>query len=252
MTNKLKCLLVDIETWPVTAYIWQLKEQYVNLKQVEKDWSVAAWSAKWLGDPPSKLIYRSTEGQDDVRDDKTILRKLWELLDEADVVITQNGMAFDCPRLTARFILHGWRPPKPYKHIDTFKIAKRIGGFTSNSLEYLTKKLCKKYKKLSHRKFPGITLWAECLNRNKAAWREMRIYNIHDVLSMEELYLKLRPWAPESMPTPFVPINPSATCRVCGSKAQRRGKELKRKYFVERIHCQNPKCGKWTTGDKVR
>ena len=52
----------------------------------------------------------------------------------------------------------------------------------------------KKNKKLTKRKYSGFELWKECLLGNKEAWEEMRAYNIKDVLSLEELYLKLQPW----------------------------------------------------------
>src|SRR6185295_9016112 len=98
--------------------------------------------------------------------EKTILQSIWKLLDEADVVITQNGKSFDSRKLNARFIHYGMRPPSPYRHIDTYLLVKAAAEFTSNKLEYLTDKLCKRYKKLSHSKFPGMSLWRECMNGN--------------------------------------------------------------------------------------
>jgi hypothetical protein len=119
---------------------------------------------------------------------------IWNLLNEADVVITQNGKNFDQKKLNARFILQGFQPPGSYKHIDTKQIASKHFGFTSNRLEYMTDKLCVKYKKLKHKKFPGHEMWVECLKGNLEAWKEMELYNKHDVLALEELYTKLIPW----------------------------------------------------------
>lgn len=89
------------------AYVWALKDQNIALNQLEADWYVIAWSAKWLGDPPSKIIYYDQRHAKNIEDDRAILRPLWKLLDEADIVITQNGKRFDSPRLNARFITHG-------------------------------------------------------------------------------------------------------------------------------------------------
>ena len=50
-------------------------------------------------------------------------------------------------------------------------IAKECFGFTSNKLEYMTDKLCKKYKKLKHGKYAGFELWKECLHGNMDAWQ---------------------------------------------------------------------------------
>lgn len=192
--SKAKVLLLDIETAPMLGYIWTLWEQTLALNQLYKDWHILSWAAKWLDDPPSKIMYADQRKSKDITDDKNILIKIWKLLDEADVVITQNGKAFDQKKLNARFIQNGMQPPSSFKHIDTKIIAKRHFAFTSNRLEYMTDKLCVKYKKLKHKKFPGFEMWLECLAGNQLAWKEMEKYNKHDVLSLEELYLKLAPW----------------------------------------------------------
>jgi len=123
-----------------------------------------------------------------------MLKGLWALLNEADIILTQNGKKFDEKKFNARFILNGFKPTSSFRHIDTLQIAKARFGFTSNKLEYMTSKLCTKYKKLDHAKYGGFKLWAECLKGNQDAFEEMRIYNSYDILSLEELYLKLRPW----------------------------------------------------------
>lgn len=190
-----KVLLFDIETAPVIAHVWDLWNQNVGLNQIVSDWHLLSWAAKWLDDPPSKIMYEDQRGRKDIQDDKKLLKGIWKLLDEADIVITQNGKKFDHKKLNARFILNGYKPPSDFKHIDTCEIARKHFGFTSNRLQYLTEKLCKKYKKLAeHKKFPGHLLWTECLKDNKRAWDEMERYNKYDVLSLEELYHVLIPW----------------------------------------------------------
>lgn len=187
-----KVLLFDIETIPILAHVWGLWENNVALNQIARDWAILSWSAKWLGD--SKIMYEDQRNNKNIEDDKKILQKLWILLDEADVVITQNGKSFDHKKVNARFIQHGMKPPSTYKIIDTKLIAKKHFAFTSVKLEYLTDKLCSKYKKMTKRKFSGFSLWTECLKGNKQAFIEMEKYNKLDVLSLEELYYKLAPW----------------------------------------------------------
>ena len=240
-----RVLVYDIETSPLTAYVWGLKDQNIGLNQIVKDWDVMAWGAKWLGDPASKVMYMDSRNNPN---DKRILRHLWRLLDEADIVNTQNGKGFDSPKLNARFISYGMQPPSPYKHLDTYLIVRNAAQFTSNKLEWLTAKLCTKYKKLSHSKYPGMSLWTECLKGNTDAWNEMKRYNIHDVLSTEEFYNKIKAWAPKSAPSVFTGPN---HCGVCGSaEVQRRGTEVKKTGRYQRLHCQ--KCGRWSTGDKIK
>ena len=193
VNDELKILVYDIETSPLEVYTWGTFKQNIGLNQIIKDTSVLSWSAKWIGQ--DEVMYMDLRGKEDRRDDKELCQAIWELLDEADLVITQNGINFDEKRLNARFLYHGFRPPSSSKHIDTYRIAKKNFGFTSNKLAYMTDKFCTEYKKLSHAKYPGFSLWRQCLEYdNPEAWEEMEEYNRYDVLSLEELYLKLAPW----------------------------------------------------------
>jgi uncharacterized protein YprB with RNaseH-like and TPR domain len=187
--NKPRILFFDIETAPIVAEVWDLFDQNIGLNQIVSDWTILSWAAKWEGS--NKVMYSSVEGQKNLRNDKAVLKEIWKLLDEADIVVTQNGISFDSKKLNARFIINGMPPTSSYKHIDTCRLARKHFKFTSNKLEYLTDKLNTKYKKLKHKKFPGHELWKECLKNNKEAWKEMKKYNIFDVLALEELYPKL-------------------------------------------------------------
>lgn len=242
-----KVLVFDIELSPITAYVWGRKDVNIGLNQIKKEWSVIAWAAKWLG--TKKVWYCDQRDAGDIEDDKFILGILWQLLDDADIVITQNGRNFDSKKLNARFILNNMPPPSPYKHLDTYQIVRRVAGFTSNKLEYLTDKLCTKYKKLSHSKFPGMSLWTECLKGNVQAWDEMKKYNIHDVLSTEELYNKIKAWTPEAMPRMSFD---NTKCRVClvPTRMQHRGYEGSRLGRYRRYQCQT--CYAWTKGGLVK
>lgn len=187
-----RILLLDIETAPILADVWKIWQNDVALNQIKKDWNIIAWCAKWLDE--DKLFYEDLRNAKDMSDDKKLLKNIWKLMDEADVVITQNGDQFDIKKLNARFIINGYEPYSSFKSVDTKKVAKKKFGFTSNRLEYLTYTLDTKHKKLKHNKFPGHTMWTECLKGNKEAWKEMEKYNKHDVLGLQEVYLKMRPW----------------------------------------------------------
>lgn len=189
-----KVLIYDIETAPLLGYVWSLWNNNVSLNQVHTDWHILSWSAKWLNAPDSEIMYMDQRNAKNIEDDSTILKYIWNLLDEADIVITQNGKSFDQKKLNARFVMHGFQPPSSYKHIDTKIIASKHFGFTSNKLAYMTEKLCKKYGKFDHPKYAGFELWSECMKGNPDAWNEMETYNKHDVLALEELYNILIPW----------------------------------------------------------
>lgn len=217
--SKPKILIYDIETAPLLSFTWGIWQQDVPLNMINNDWFVLSWAAKWHGDPESKIMYMDQRNAKDIEDDKKILEGIWKLLNEADVVITQNGKSFDEKKLNARFILNGLKPPSPYEHIDTKRIASRKFAFTSNKLEYLTDKLCTK-KKSKHKKFPGFELWKECLKGNKQAFKELEEYNKMDVLSLEELYNKLQPWAKEAS---FMHLHEDIVCSCGNTKLTKYG-----------------------------
>lgn len=187
-----RVLIYDIETAPLLGYCWSLWDNNIGLNQIHSDWHVLSWAAKWMGE--ENVYYEDQRNAQNVEDDKKLLQGIWKLLDECDFVITQNGKKFDQKKLNARFVIHGMKPPSTYRHIDVLQIAKSQFGFTSNKLEYMTKTLCKKYKKSGHAKFSGFELWSECLRGNLEAWTEMENYNILDILSLEELYSIISPW----------------------------------------------------------
>ena len=236
-----RILLIDIETSPMVVYTWSLWDQRVGLNQVIEDWSILSFAAKWLDDPDDKIMYFDTTNMKDLKDDSKLLPKLHKLLDEADIVVGQNSKSFDTKKINARFALSGMSPPSTYRQYDTKIIAKRHFKFTSNKLAYMTDKLCTKYKKLDHGKFGGFALWKEYLAGNKEAHKEMREYNEYDVLSLQELFLKLLPWDDS------INFNPYTDCEydvcTCGSiDFKKKGFHYTNTNKYQRYECKN--CGK--------
>jgi hypothetical protein len=181
-----KVLVVDIETKPMTAKVWGLYDQNISLNQLVDEGGIFSWSAKWLG--TSEVMYKDVKG--DMKKEKQLLKPLWKLMDEADIIIGQNSNKFDIKKLNAKFLEYKLGSPSPYRKIDTLVMAKRNFSFVSNKLEWMSKKFCK-LKKLAHSKFPGFMLWDECGNGNPLAWKEMELYNKMDVEATEELFLVL-------------------------------------------------------------
>ncbi len=243
--SKAKVLLMDIETKPLLAWVWAIWDQNIGLNQIKTDWSVLSWSAKWLNDPSNKLMYADLRKSKNIDDDKKLLEGIWKLLDEADIVITQNGNSFDIKKLNARFILNGMLPPSSYKRIDTKLLAKKHFSFTSNKLEYMTDKICKKYKKLKHTKFPGFEMWTECMKGNLAAWKEMEKYNKYDVLSLEELYKAMIPWD-ATINFDLYSDSDEITCKCGGKDVKPRGYAYTAVGKFQKWRCSD--CGAETRG----
>ncbi len=250
-----KILVVDIETSPLISMHWSLNDQFIAQNQMLEDWHILSYAAKWLDTKDEvysntrkpKIFYQDQRNAKDITNDKTLLKGIWKLMDEADVIIWQNGSKFDKKRLNARFILNGLKPPSSYKELDTLTISKKYFGFTSHSLEYMTKKLCKRYVKKSHKKFPGITLWKECLKGNKEAFKEMEDYNKYDILSLEELYHIVSPW--DNSYNPNIYTNHELNVCKCGSiQFKRNGFHYTATGKYQRYKCL--KCGSETRDRK--
>lgn len=186
-----KILLFDIETAPMEVYVWGLRfNNYISPDNIIKDYSVLCWSAKWLFD--SEIISEKVTGKMAInREDASILKNMWKLLDEADVVVVQNGKKFDIPKLNTRFLLAGYPPPMYYQVVDTKEIMAKNFGFSSNKQGYVTKLLG-----LQEKDDMEFEDWIECVRGSEEHLQKMLEYNKNDVRGMEELYIHLRPWIP--------------------------------------------------------
>lgn len=233
-----KILFLDIETSPIIGYAWGLWNNDIALNQLIKDWHILSWSAKWRG--KDEIMYMDQRRAKNIEDDSKILKKIWALLDEADVVVTHNGKSFDIKRLNARFIKHDFIPPSGYKQVDTKELAKKKFGFTSNKLEYIAANLNKKFKKQKHEKFNGFELWRACLAGDQRAWDEMEKYNKYDVLVLEELYEKLLPWDGGVNGNLYTDAA-ETTCHHCGGELLKKGYCYTQTGKFQRYFCSS--CG---------
>lgn len=241
--------LIDIETAPIEGRVWGLFDQNVGLNQITQEWAIISYAFKELGAPKKSLVYLDTSAKADPRDDQELCASLWELIHTYDILIAQNGKRFDKRKIFARLIMHGFPPPSPVKIEDTMLMARQVAAFTSNKLEWLTQHLTKTAKS-KHKEFPGFELWAECLAGNPKAWAAMRKYNIPDVLSMEELYLRLRPWVRGHSNVAVYNDDEKMACPVCGShKIEQDGFAFTNVGKYPRYQCGS--CGSWSRGRRT-
>ena len=202
---KPRILVIDIETAPASGYIWKLFDVNISLSQLIDTSKVICFAAKWVGD--KKVIFHSN--QEDTH--KKMIKKAWDLFNEADAVVGYNSKNFDCKILNKEFILSGYPPPSPYKHIDLLQTMKNKFKFMSNKLDHVSQELGIG-KKTSHQ---GFELWQACMNNDSKAWKLMKKYNINDVKLTEELYDKVKGWVKTTFN--FNEHSESMVCPNCGS-----------------------------------
>lgn len=241
MTKPLKVLFFDVETAPNIGYTWEKYE--TNVIEFIKERYMLCFTVKWLGDKKAHTfgLPDFADYKKDKTSDKALVLKLWDYINEADIIVAHNGDSFDIKVMNTRFIVNGLTPPSPYKTVDTKKEAKKKFGFSSNSLNDLGGVLG------LGRKLPtgGFKLWKDCMEGKADAWAKMKKYNKIDVLLLEQVYLKLRPWM-KSHPNVAVAID-RTSCHACGSSnTQRRGYSYSKFTKYQRIQCTA--CGSWSQG----
>lgn len=206
-----KILILDVETAPMRSYTWGRWKQNIGLPQTISESFMLTWSAKWLFD--NNIMSARLSGHEALEeDDYELVLKLWDLLDQADIVIAHNGEKFDIPVINGRCVIHGMMPPSPYQQIDTLKIAKRQFRFSSNKLDALAT-----YFGLPTKLPTEFQLWADCMKGSEEALGYMEKYNKYDVELLENVYLALRPWIKSHPNVALYMESKHELCGNCGS-----------------------------------
>lgn len=231
-----RILMIDIETAPIQAYVWGIWDQNVGINQIIEPGYTLCWAAKWLGEPKVTFMSLPKHGKE------AMVAKAHEMISEADAIIHYNGTKFDIPKLQQDFLLEGLAPASPHFNIDLLQTARSRFKFPSNKLDYVSQALGLSGKVQNR----GMALWIECMAGDKQAWKEMKEYNIQDVLLLEELYAVLRPWIKNH---PNLNLwNAKQTdhaCPSCGSEdVQRRGYSYTKVARYQRYQCTS--CGSWS------
>lgn len=186
-----RILLLDIETLPGEYYAFEPKVEYLSPDKMIKDWSISCWAAKWLFEP--EILGEAVSGKEAIeREDSSIVDGIWKLMDEADIIITHNGIKFDIKKLNTRFLLCGLPPPSHYLNVDTYKTAKEVFGFSYNRLDELGKKFG-----IGSKTEMAFDDWKMCVRGDKKYIVKMLDYCKRDVAPLlEDVYLKMLPWIP--------------------------------------------------------
>ena len=233
----MRILLLDIETAPNLAAVFGLFNQNIGINQILESGYTLCWAAKWLGEDTIFFdsIYTSRP--------RTMIRRIRNMLNQADAVIHYNGSKFDIPTLNREFLMLDMTPPAPYKQIDLLKTVRRQFRFTSNKLDYVARQLGIGAK-TQHK---GVELWLGCMRKDPESWAIMEEYNIQDVMLLEKLYHRLLPWIKGHANMSV--FNGDLCCPHCGSgRYQKRGKAYTNAGAYQRYQCNE--CGTWFRGNK--
>jgi hypothetical protein len=209
--NPPKVLIFDIESSYSKAYTFDVWNANIGYDNILEEWFLLSFSAKWLFDDKAEVFVLSPS-EVKRRDDTRIVKRLWEFLDKADIVIAHNAKKFDIPKSNSRFIQLGLTPPSTYQVIDTLQEARRVFGFSHNSLNALAG-----YFGLDPKLETSKGLWKQCMAGDKAALEELAKYNKQDVLTLEDVYMRMRSWIRHPNMALFMEAD-TTVCPVCAVK----------------------------------
>lgn len=239
----MKILLWDIETSPLAVNTWNLWPKFISHEAIIHEWNIITAAWKWYGE---KRVHAVAIDPVSPRDDKAVVSALHAALSSADVIIAHYGDKFDFPKLKARALFHGLPPLPPIKTIDTKKVASQVFGFTCNRLDYLGR-LMGVGKKLP----TDLDLWLSVMAGDEKALARMVRYNKQDVVLLEEVYKRLRPYM-TNHPNEAL-YGEIACCPVCGSqKFKKQGVKFNRTRAMQQYQCQADGCRAWFSGETVR
>lgn len=234
--KRLRLLFLDIETAPILAYLWDLRQKYIGPEAIVEHRFMFSWAAKWSeSDTLHSRVVSPTEARN--KDDVRIVSDLADMVRKADYTVAHNGDRFDLPMLNTRVLRLGLDPLGETQTIDTLKLAQRSFRFESNKLDYLAQTLGFEGKHDT-----DFDLWRECYEGKQTALTRMVDYNRNDVVLLQKVYEVFAPHV-KGLPrlVDFTEYRQDA-CPYCGSsKRAKDGYHRTKVNSFQRYRCE---CGR--------
>jgi DNA polymerase elongation subunit (family B) len=232
-----KILIFDIETAPMQAFVWKRYKENISLDQTISESFMLCWSAKWLYD---EVVLGDclTQTEALTEDDLRITKSLYDLVNQADILVAYNGRNFDIPYMNQRFLVYGFPPYAPTHIVDPYETAKSVFRFSSNKMDHIATQLG-----LQNKLKTDFNLWKGCLLGDIKCLENMLTYNKQDVVVLEEIYCQMLPWI-KNHPNISNYFDDKERCVKCGTD---KILKLKNKFFYthsgkyELYRCQE--CG---------
>ncbi len=254
----MKVIIFDLETLPdlpAALKEWCALSNFPGRTLKASITSVICAGWKELGtDKPVQCInaWDFPEWEINQNDDSRVVKALYDVLCDADMIITHNGMKFDLRYLQTRLMLHGLAPLPPIHHVDTRQLLSRKLYLFSASLKHATNFYKMSIRKMDHGE--GWDLWVDVHAKKPEAMKLMTEYCKQDVLALEQLYYKLRPLANNTQQLNHNLFNVGQgdkhVCPTCGgTRLQNKGYRHTTVSSYKRYKCLNETCGAYSRVD---
>lgn len=228
----------DIECTPNLAGVWGLYNQDIHYKQIVVPQDILCFAAHKIGE-------KTVEAHASWDDYEAMIRRLHEIMDDADYLVGYNHVAYDNKHVRAAFLKMELPPPSPFRSIDLLKVVKKQFRLPSHRMDYVCKVLG-----LDVKVGVDFDTWMGCMNGDEAARRKMIRYNKRDVRMTTQLFERLRPWIDGlNIPLYSGDEEHNPQCPRCGSSSiQSRGWAYTTTYRYRRFVCTE--CGGWMRARK--
>lgn len=253
--NDPKILTLDIETSPHLGYFFSTKPQFISPSQIITPTRVISFAAKWHHRTVVKFWseyegFNRWGGATQEGCHLGMVKAAYDLLDEADVVVTYNGDNFDLRHLRREFRKYDLGQPSPFASVDLWKVVKKDEEWASHKLSYITEQ----YHLTGKMENSGFSLWRGVLSDDpelrRRSWLEMRRYNKQDVRTTEELFDAAADLIQNIPHADLYSDEPAEeqTCKTCRGSLQRRGHAYTKTRRYARYYCNA--CRKWSRGTR--
>ena len=227
--NKPKILLFDIESTSLNATFG----------------TILCIGYKWLNKDKvhiPTILDKSSKG---MLDDSILVKKFADEFIKCDYVVSWYGIRFDLPMINSKLIKYGLGP-LPYKpHLDLWDVAKKNFKLHSNRLQAWSEFLGCGQRKSSIE----FDHWLRAALGNKKSLECIVDHCYRDVLVLEEVFLKMRPWVKDEPALQLFDPKAEGACPSCGSfHLQSRGYQVSKTRRYKRYQCMD--CTKWFRAGK--
>lgn len=234
-----RILILDIERLPGLARIWDQKTNFVPVSQWTRVPALLCFAAKWYSDKTVTEFHAAWDNPE------AMVQRSWELYDQADIVVTYNGRAFDNKHLRSEWLLAGMSPPSPWKDVDLYHVNRSSFGFESRSLSHLCHRLGIEGKTAGG--YDAITA-EKAMEGDTKAQAAMKRYNAQDVRITQLCYDRIRPYLHGH------PHNPRSTdakaCNACWSeRLEVVGTTMAQQIVYQLLRCED--CGANVQGGRL-
>ena len=183
-----KIMIYDIETSRIDFKAFWTGKQFISYQQMRSEAKIISVSWRWLGEEKVQHLHWDLEK----KCDEQLMKDFLKEYNKADMVVGFNNKNFDDRWINARAMKYNLLVNVHVKSFDIIKQCKRLFRLPSYSMDYVAKFMGVTLKQAHE----GIVMWnmleEGTLEKRREYIQKMLNYNIGDIVTTEEIFLKLR------------------------------------------------------------